>query len=55
MLKFILLGIFIVAIMFFCEIILPKLKIKYRLRKELNETKKRRKAFGEKMKELEIK
>lgn len=55
MLKFILLGISIVAIMFFLEIILPKIKIKYRLHKELNESKKRRKAFGKKMKELEIK
>lgn len=55
MLRFILLGISIVAIMFFCEIILAKLKIKYKLRKELNETKKRRKAFRKKMKELEIK
>ena len=55
MFKFILLGISIVAVMFFFDIIFPKIKIKYRLQKELKESMKRRKAFSEKMKELEIK
>lgn len=55
MLKFILIGIFIVAIMFFFDVLLPKIKIKYLLHKELKEADKRKKAFGKKMKELEIK
>lgn len=55
MLRFILLGISIVALMFFLEILLPKLKIKYLLYKEQKEAKKRKKAFKEKMNTLEIK
>lgn len=55
MLKFILLGISIVALIFFLEILLPKIKLKYLLHKELKETMKRRKAFNKKMQELEIK
>lgn len=55
MLRFILLGISIVALMFFLEILLPKLKIKYLLYKEQKKAKKRKKAFKEKMNTLEIK
>lgn len=55
MLKFILIGILIVAVMFFFDIIYPKLKLKYRLHKELKKAQIRRKKFGNKMKELEIK
>ena len=56
MFKFILIGIGIVAIMFIIEVfIFPKLKLKYLLYKEQKETKKRRKAFADKMKTLEIK
>ena len=55
MFKFILIGISIVGIMFFFDIIFPKLKLKYRLHKELKESHERRKKFGNKMKELEIK
>lgn len=55
MLKFILLGISIVAVMFFLDILLSKLKIKYLLFKEQKESNKRKKAFKEKMSKLEIK
>ena len=50
-----LLGIaFILTLVIFC-ILIPKLKLKYRLHKELKEKKKRQEAFRKKMKELEIK
>lgn len=55
MLKFILLGISIVAIMLFIDTLLPKVKLKYRLYKEEKESEKRKRAFRNKMKELEIK
>ncbi len=55
MFKFILIGIFIVMIMFLFELFLPKLKLKYHLYKEQKETKKRQKAFKKTMKRLEIK
>lgn len=55
MLRFILLGISLVLIFTIFEFLLPKLKLKIRLYRELKETEKRRKAFKEKMKELEIK
>ena len=45
----------IVVVLFFFDILLPKLKLKYRLYKELKEKKKREEAFAKKMKELEIK
>jgi hypothetical protein len=51
----ILLGISLVVVLFIFDVLLPKLKLKYRLHKELKERKKKEKAFGEKMKELEIK
>lgn len=51
----ILLGISLVVLLFFFDILLPKIKLKYRLYKELEEKKRRQKAFAKKMKELEIK
>lgn len=55
MLKFILIGIGIVALMLFFDIFYPKLLLKFRLYKESRDSQKRRKKFGKKMKELEIK
>ena len=54
-LRSVLLGISFVVILFIFEILVPKIKFKYRLHKELQEKKKRQKAFKNKMKELEIK
>ena len=54
-LRFVLLGISFVVIVFIFDILVPKIKLKYRLHKELQEKKKRQKAFKNKMKELEIK
>ena len=54
-LRFVLLGISFVVILFIFEILIPKIKLKYRLQKELQEKKKKQKAFKNKMKELEIK
>lgn len=51
----ILLGISFVVILFIFDILLPKLKLKYRLHKELGIKKQRQEAFKKKMKELEIK
>lgn len=51
----ILLGISFVVVLFIFDILLPKLKLKYRLHKELKIKKQRQKAFKKKMKELEIK
>ena len=56
--RFVLIGISLVVIMFIFDILLPKLKLKYRLQRELKEKQekqKRQEAFGKKMKELEIK
>ncbi len=53
--RFILLGISFVLILFIFEILIPKIKLKYRLHKELSIKKKREDAFRKKMKELEIK
>lgn len=53
--RFILLGISLVIVIFFFDILLPKIKLKYRLHKELKEKKKKQEAFRKKMKELEIK
>ncbi len=53
--RFVLLGISLVVIIFIFDILLPKLKLKYRLHKELKEKKKRQEAFRKKMEELEIK
>ena len=54
-LRFVLLGIAFVVILFVFEILIPKIKLKYRLHKELKLKKQRQKAFRKKMKELEIK
>ena len=54
-LRFVLLGIAFVVILFVFEILIPKIKLKYRLHKELKLKKQRREAFRKKMKELEIK
>ncbi len=55
MLKFILLGIGIVTVIFFFDALLPKLKLKYQSYKKEKIRKQNQKAFGKKMKELEIK
>ena len=54
-LKFVLLGISLTLIMFFFDVLLPKIKLKIRLHKELKDSKKKREVFNNKMKELEIK
>lgn len=54
-LRFIILGLAFVVIIIVFDILLPKLKLKYRLHKELKQKKKRQEAFRNKMKELEIK
>lgn len=54
-LKFVLLGISLTLIMFFFDVLLPKIKLKIRLHKELKDRKKKRETFKNKMKELEIK
>lgn len=51
----ILLGISFVVMLFIFDILLPKLRLKYRLHKGLKEKKKRQEAFRKKMEELEIK
>lgn len=53
-LRFVLLGIAFVIVIFFFDIILPKIKLKYRLHKELKIKKQRQEAFRKKMEELEI-
>ena len=54
-LRFVMLGIAFVVILFTVDILLPKLRLKCRLHKEHKERKKRQEAFRKKMKELEIK
>ena len=54
-LRFVLLGISFVVILFIFDILVPIIKLKYLLNKKLKEKKKRQKAFKNKMKELEIK
>ena len=53
--KFVLLGIAFVVVVFFFDVLLPKLKLKYKLHKELKIKKQKQEAFRKKMKELEIK
>ena len=53
--RIIILGISFVFLLFFTEILIPKIKLKYRLHKELKEKKKRQEAFKKHMEELEIK
>lgn len=55
MLKFILLGITFVEIVFFIKHILPELKREYRDNKELKQMIKKQQVFRYKMSELEIK
>lgn len=53
--KFVLLGLCLIIVLFILALLIPKIKLKYRLHKELKEKKKRQEAFKKKMKELEIK
>ena len=53
--RLLLVGISLVLLFLIFDILIPKLKLKYRLYKELKEKKKRQEAFAKKMKELEIK
>ena len=53
--RIIILGISFVFLLFFTEILIPKIKLKYRLHKELKKKKKRQEAFKKHMEELEIK
>lgn len=53
--KFILLGIALTGVLFFTEVLLPKIKSKYKHYKEQKMRQKRRDAFRKKMNELEIK
>ena len=50
-----LLGLLFIVIMFILYVLLPKLKQKNKLHKELQTKNQRQKAFKNKMKELEIK
>lgn len=54
-LRFALLIIFFIGLIFCIDYILPKLINRYRKYRELKEKEKRQKAFKKKMKELEIK
>ena len=53
--KCLLVGLSLVLIIFIFDVILPKIKLKYRLYKESKDRQKRREAFAKKIKELEIK
>ena len=53
--RFILLGVSLSIVLIIFDILLPKIKLKYRLHKELKKRKDREKAFRKKMRELEIK
>ena len=53
--RFILVGISLAIIILVFDVLLPKLKLKYRLYKELKIKKQRQEAFKKHMKELEIK
>ena len=54
LLRFILIGVAFVVIVFIFDYLMPKLRLKYKLHKQLKEKKKRQEAFREKMKKLEI-
>lgn len=54
-LRFVLLGIAFIVILFIFEFLIPKIKLKIRLHRELKIKKQREEAFRKKMKELEIK
>lgn len=53
--RFILLGICLTFVLFFMDVLLPKLKSKIKIHKENKIKKKKQTAFKNKMKELEIK
>lgn len=53
--RFVLLGISLTVVIFIFDVLLPKIKLKYRLHKELKIRKQRQEAFKKKMEELEIK
>ncbi len=53
--RFLLLGISLTLVIFFMDVLFPKIKQKYHLHKELRKRKKSQLAFRKKMKELEIK
>ena len=53
--RFILLGICLTFVVFFMDILLPKLKSKIKIYKENRDKKQKQTAFKKKMKELEIK
>ena len=53
--RFVLIGIFFAGIIFILDVNMPKIKQKYKSRKEKKERQKRKEAFRKKMKELEIK
>ena len=53
--RFMLLGFILIIFILIFDVLLPKLKLKYRLYKELKIKKQREKAFKKHMKELEIK
>ena len=54
-LRFVLLGIAFIVILFIFEFLIPKVKLKIRLQRELKIKKQREETFRKKMKELEIK
>jgi len=53
--KTVMIGMSVVVIMLLFDVLLPKLKHKYRLHKHTKEKKQKREAFKRKMKRLEIK
>ena len=53
--RLLLLGISLALVILIFDVIIPKIKLKYRLYRELWIKRKREKAFAKKMKELEIK
>lgn len=54
-LRFVLIGLCLTFIIFFIDVLLPKIKLKIRLLKELKSKKQKQESFRKKMKELEIK
>ena len=53
--RFVLLGIAFTFVLFIFDVLIPKIKSEYKRRKAIKERKQRQEAFGQKMKELEIK
>ena len=54
-LRFVLLGICLTFVIFFMDVLLPKLKLKIRSNKELKNKKQKQEEYRKRMKELEIK